>query len=414
VGLLLSLAWLQLVGMATAMLSQIVAESLYTRARKIGLAVVMVTAFAGLGQAIRGPISFGSTAELAETLRASGPIRVLVAPFEVFTHAMFAEAWFPGLFAWASAALAMDLALLFLILKLDADYLELAATVSQKVYEQLRRTKLGGGIAMPVSSRSPWIRLPHPLWLAGVGPVAWRQILLAIRTSRHMIIMSLALAAVFVVITAFSGPGPSEARIAGPKPADAAIAPGLGIAMTAYLTFLFSMQLPWAFRGDLDHIDFLKTLPLHPMILTVGELAGGTLLLTLLQLAILTLFIVAAPAGALMMIMAAAFAAPFNVLILGLNNLLFLIYPVRLVAGTTFDFQSFGRMMIFLLIQFLLLIPLFGIPAGVGGLVCLVAGFSWPVFALTAWLVLVAELLPVVILVAWAFQQYDPSIQTPA
>ena len=34
--------------------------------------------------------------------------------------------------------------------------------------------------------------------------------------------------------------------------------------------------------------------------------------------------------------------------------------------------------------------------------------------ALIAWLVLVAELLPVVILVAWAFQRFDPSTQTPA
>ena len=49
----------------------------------------------------------------------------------------------------------------------------------------------------------------------------------------------------------------------------------MGIGMTAYLTFLFSMQLPWAFRGDLDHMDSLKTLPLHPMVLAVGELAGG-------------------------------------------------------------------------------------------------------------------------------------------
>ncbi len=33
--------------------------------------------------------------------------------------------------------------------------------------------------------------------------------------------------------------------------------------MIFYLTFIFSMQLPWAFRGDLDHIDFLKTLPVQ-------------------------------------------------------------------------------------------------------------------------------------------------------
>jgi hypothetical protein len=161
-------------------------------------------------------------------------------------------------------------------------------------------------------------------------------------------------------------------------------------------------------------MDFLKTLPLHPIVLTVGELAGGVLLLSLLQLVILGLFTAAAPASAPAMLVAAAFAVPFNGMILGLNNLLFLIYPVRLMSGTAFDFQTLGRSLLFFSLLFLLLIPLLGIPAGVGGLACLLIGFSWPVFALTAWLVLVAELLPVVIFVAWAFQRFDPSTQTPA
>ena len=78
---------------------------------------------------------------------------MLLAPFEVFSRTIFAEAWFPDLVGWAAAALAIDLGLLILILSLDANYLELAGTISQKVYEQLRRTKQGGGIAMPVSSR---------------------------------------------------------------------------------------------------------------------------------------------------------------------------------------------------------------------------------------------------------------------
>ncbi len=38
----------------------------------------------------------------------------------------------------------------------------------------------------------------------------------------------------------------------------------MGIGFMAYLTFIFSMQLPWAFRGDIDHMDFLKSLPVAP------------------------------------------------------------------------------------------------------------------------------------------------------
>ena len=54
---------------------------------------------------------------------------------------------------------------------------------------------------------------------------------------------------------------------------------------------------------------------------------------------------------------AAAFLIPFDVLMLGVSNLLFLIYPVRLVQTNAPDFQLMGRMMLLMLLQFLVLIP---------------------------------------------------------
>jgi hypothetical protein len=160
-------------------------------------------------------------------------------------------------------------------------------------------------------------------------------------------------------------------------------------------------------------MDVLKSLPLHPIVLSTGELAGGVVLLSALQFVMLVLFTAAAPADALVMLVATAFLVPFNALILAVANLLFLIYPVRAVVGTTFDFQAFGKLMIFFSLQMLLMLPLLGIPAGLGVLAFVLTGFRWPVFALVAWLLLMAELPPLVILVAWAFQRFDPSTQTP-
>jgi hypothetical protein len=403
VGLPLALLMLQLLAMTTAMAGQIVAQSLYNRARRLLLAVVMLLLFVGLGQVARR-VQVGGIVELAASMRDSLTLQVLVAPFRIYTRAIFAEAWFPDLAGWAAAALAIDLGLLLVILKMDANYLESAAAISQKVYEQIRRTKQGAGLAMPVRSGGVQIRLPHPPWLGGAGPIAWRQLLLAIRTSRHIVISSMAPVLMVLAIMVFSGPNRTETGLAA----------GAGIGMTAYLTFVFSTHLPWAFRGDLDHIDLLKTLPLHPMLLTLGELAGGVLLLSIIQLVILALFTAVAPAAAPGMLVAAAFTVPYNAMILGLNNLLFLIYPVRVASGTAFDFQTFGRSLLFFIILSLFLIPLFGLAAAIGALAWWLAGFSWVVFALTAWLVLAAELLPVVLLVAWAFQRFDPSTETPA
>ncbi len=101
IGLMLTFAMLQLLGMATAMVSQIVAESIYTRARKILLAVVLIVLFVGFGQ-VAGRVQGQGIRELVAGLRESTVLRVLLAPFEVFTHVIFAAAWFPELLAWGA------------------------------------------------------------------------------------------------------------------------------------------------------------------------------------------------------------------------------------------------------------------------------------------------------------------------
>ncbi len=106
--------------------------------------------------------------------------------------------------------------------------------------------------------------------------------------------------------------------------------PTMGIGFIAYMTFIFAMQLPWAFRGDIDHIDVLKSLPVAPLALAAGELAGGVLVLAAIQFVVLAALLVANGDPAMIMT-AAAFLVPFDVMMLGVSNVLFLIYPVRMV-----------------------------------------------------------------------------------
>ena len=405
-GLLLSLAMVQLLGMVTALAGQLVGEAAYTRARKVVLLVVAVVVAWGLSQAM-GEVQARGLSGGLEALRGSTAFGVLMAPFEVFTRVMFADRWFPDLIGWGVAALAIDAALLAIVLKLDADYLEVAAGISQKIYERARRAKQGGGVAMPVTARAGRLRAPMFPWLAGAGPVAWRQVLIVLRTSRHMLVTSVAIVGMMTAGFYFA-PGPAQGG------SSSTIAPWIGVAMTFYLTFIFSMQLPWAFRGDLDHIETLKALPLRPTRVAIGELAGGIVVLTAIQLAIFGLLTAASPMAWRVTLASAAFCLPFNGLMLGLNNFLFLLYPVRHPAGTTFDFQMLGRMMLFFFFQILALVPMVGIAAGLGGAAYLLAGYSWPSFVVTAWLVLAAELPPLLIAVAWAFERFDVSTQTPA
>ena len=112
-----------------------------------------------------------SIPELAWSFRNTWTGRVLLAPFEVFSHAILADDYFPDLVCWGAAAPAIDLGLLVLVLKLDADYLEGAAAISQKLYERMQRAKQGGGArAADLESRGA---VAHPAApLAGRGRAA--------------------------------------------------------------------------------------------------------------------------------------------------------------------------------------------------------------------------------------------------
>ncbi len=336
--------------------------------------------------------------------RNTWPAMVVLAPFKVFSNVILADELFPDLVCWGAAAAAIDLGLLVLILKLDADYLESAAAISQKIYEQLRRTKQGGGIAVPASQASLKFRVPRLPWWGGAGPLAWRQILTAVRTSQYAIIMSLFVGVGLLIIASSVPKGGPGAEL---------VTPSFGIGLLVYLSFIFAMQLPWAFRGDIDHMDCLKSLPVSPLALVAGELAGGVALLWTIQLLLLAIML-ATGSSPLLTSATAAFLLPFDLLMLTASNLLFLIYPVRMMPGTSADLQFVGRMMLFMLLQMLILVPSLGIPAGFGLIAFWISDFSWPVFAVTTWLVLVAELLPLLMLLAWTFIRFDPSTQTPA
>ncbi len=193
-----------------------------------------------------------------------------------------------------------------MIFRLDADYLESAAAVSQKLYEKIQRMKQGGGIALPASQKAASIRLRRFPWLGGVGPLAWRQILIAVRTSRYALIISLGIAVVLGVL----------AFVVDRRPDGTDFVSSMSVGFMAYLTFIFAMQLPWAFRGDIVHMDCLKSLPVAPLSVAIGELAGGVTLLSGIQFVLLVALLGAGGSPGVL-VSAIAFVIPFDLLILG-------------------------------------------------------------------------------------------------
>jgi len=111
---------------------------------------------------------------------------------------------------------------------------------------------------------------------------------------------------------------------------------------------------------------------------------------------------------------AAAFAVPFNLLLTGVENLLFLMFPVRAAGLIAGDMQLFGRQMVIFLCKFLLLVAALGIAAAVGTVGYILGNKSWPAFGVAAWPALCVVALATIPLLARAYARFDPSVDTPS
>ncbi len=109
---------------------------------------------------------------------------------------------------------------------------------------------------------------------------------------------------------------------------------------------------------------------------------------------------------------AAVFVLPFNLLLFGLENLLFLLFPARILANQPGDFQAVGRNVLYFLAKVVALIvvaAVAGLTAVVVGLVCRspLAGMA------AAWVILAISAGLTVPLVALAFTRFDVGRDTP-
>lgn len=399
VGILLTLLLLQLLGMSVALIKQTISEHIYTRARKAIVVLVLLLLAPAVWQALVVGMQ-QNWLQMVQRFRESLTGAVLLAPFEVFSHTIMAERLFPDLLAWGALALTIDLALLAVVLRLDANYLEAAAAVSQKLYDRLERMKRGGSVLVLAKPVGPRWTLPRLPWLGGAGPIAWRQLTIAFRTSRSLLVMT---------VLMFAVSGAMMAVIDHKSPGSIA-APLMGIGIIGYMTFIVGMCF---FPHDLDHIDWLKSLPLRSTAIACGELSGVVSLLTMLEVLYFCLAAVWLSESAIILIGAAVFVLPFNLVLFAVENLVFLLYPARMIPNTPGDFQHVGRHMVFMLLKMITLVICFGSAAGIGAIVFTLTGQSGIAFAAANWVALLLETVVLVQLVAWAFRRFDPSIDTP-
>src|SRR5262249_5153329 len=152
-----------------------------------------------------------------------------------------------------------------------------------------------------------------PYW-GGVGPIFWRQLTAAWRGAGRLVVV------LFIIAVAIVLPVLATGMHEGGSLLPVLII--LGVWLSVFLTTV----VPFDFRGDLDRMAILKTLPIAPWRLTVGQLLTPTLLLSTMQWLTLAVAGLVAAENVWMLVAVALYVAPYSFFLVALENLLFLLF----------------------------------------------------------------------------------------
>ncbi|MGD0655880.1 MAG: putative ABC exporter domain-containing protein [Thermoguttaceae bacterium] len=398
-GAFLTIVFIQLLTTALVLAGQTLAQRMYTRARKAMMFVVLALAVIFAARWLFAFFDRGFH-EAARGLLNSAVWFWLVMPLEPFVRTITAEKIMPDLIGWAAAAAAIDLALLALAVRIDVNYLESSLVASQKRYLMLQRRRSTGRVV--VKPRVAW-RIRQLPWLGGAGPIAWRQLTTAIRSVHGLLFFFM------IVLCVAVAAAPLLSRVQKSSEAVAII-----ITQICFLTIFLTRAVAFDFRGDLDYMDWAKSLPLRPIAIALGQLVVPVLLMTAIHILFFSAIAAFVQNLRTMLLAALLFSPPFNFLLFGVDNFFFLLFPNRAMAATPGDLQHIGRTMMEFFVKMFALALGCGAAAALGAAGYWIAGGSWAAALTLSWLGLLSCGCLVVPLIAWAYRRFDVSTDTPA
>jgi len=179
-----------------------------------------------------------------------------------------------------------------------------------------------------------------------------------------------------------------------------------------WLLFILPSMVRFDFRGDLARMDALKALPLPPWAVAAGQMLAPVLVLTFMAWLIAAAVIGFAPRYAWGAAVAAIIAPAAIGLVVGLENVIFLMFPTAQTMSTPGDMSVMGRAMVVMFAKMIGLMIALGLAVGVAALVLLATG-SWPLTLAAGWLLLAGGALATVPIAARLFATFDLSMDKP-
>jgi ABC-2 type transport system permease protein len=287
------------------------------------------------------------------------PFRIMVRPLAAGTVTEWLAALWP--------ALVVLLLHYVWVVRSDSAFEEAAAELS---LQRARSLSPGGAhSARSAASRGlrPALRLGSSGWPAGA--ILWKNLVAVIRTRRtRNAALTLCVAAVIVTVLSFDPDG-NLAELAG------------WLALTwAALTIVTGPQyVRNDLRGDLLKLDLLRSYPLRGWSVVLAEVAASTVMLTLIQFALLTISYLAFLGNTTMLpdlaertllLLAGFLCLPaINLLGMLLQNGAALLFPawVRLGSGRMAGVEALGQNLLMMIAYVALLSLTLVLPVAIGG-----------------------------------------------
>jgi len=315
---------------------------------------------------------------------------IILIPYIVFAK-LFVAPSVSDLALWALVAIVVNAALLRAAIVLDARTTDRSLAENARLSNRWERIKQGGSFWATERTEVRSIRRAPSV--GGLGPIAARQALNALRNSLKLIIVFVGLAACIAPISLALGAPVTEAQTL--------------MIIYVFIAFILPRNMVCDFRGDLSRMEVYKTLPIAPWRICVGQLVVQTLLAYVITLTIIASALVFEErVSTQVALILAAFALPLTFLIYAVENTVHLLFPTKLVAMGRADFEFLGRSIVEFIAKTFFVFAAIAAAIAVGLLTYRMMGTTLVLPGLASWLTLTVIGLLTLVALQYAFRRF--------
>jgi len=163
---------------------------------------------------------------------------------------------------------------LSLLLKLKANIFETSLATTARAAEKRRRLQEGRGVVVLENAQQRSVRLPRWAIFRGVGALAWKNLVVASRSKRHLVVAAVFASIYIGFIVALRWVLHRQMEQGGELPEQQIREFDNGLAgLMCFLAFLLQRAFPFDFRRDGQHLLNFRTLPISPFALALAEIS---------------------------------------------------------------------------------------------------------------------------------------------